>query len=270
MNGFKRFWSRLTRRSAQLGREGEDSVVQQLGRVHFWGRGGKVLRNLYLPRGDGRTTEIDILYLTRKGLFVLESKNYSGVISGSPSQASWQSRLSAGRNWYGGTKQETYEFYNPIWQNETHLNALRTYLPWDLPLISVIVFSDHCQLGHTAFFSPDLIVCQQRRLPRSIRKAARRHRTVLSRREVEALFQQLQPLTHASRSVKRKHVRDLKRGPGRKAPRCPRCGGTLVLRMARTGQGAGQRFYGCSHYPDCRYTRPYDPETDDPEGIFPR
>jgi restriction system protein len=40
-----------------------------------------------------------------------------------------------------------------------------------------------------------------------------------------------------------------------KAGPCPRCGKTLVLRTARRGKNAGQQFYGCSGFPDCRYAR---------------
>lgn len=33
-------------------------------------------------------------------------------------------------------------------------------------------------------------------------------------------------------------------------PRCPRCNGKLVLRTGRFG-----KFYGCSHYPRCKFTQ---------------
>ena len=36
---------------------------------------------------------------------------------------------------------------------------------------------------------------------------------------------------------------------------CPRCGSTLVRRNARRGSRAGQAFWGCSSFPQCRYTR---------------
>ena len=36
---------------------------------------------------------------------------------------------------------------------------------------------------------------------------------------------------------------------------CPRCGSLLVRRKARRGKQAGQAFWGCSSFPQCRYTR---------------
>lgn len=35
-------------------------------------------------------------------------------------------------------------------------------------------------------------------------------------------------------------------------PVCPRCGVPMVLRIASKGASAGQQFYGCPNYPDCR------------------
>jgi len=46
-------------------------------------------------------------------------------------------------------------------------------------------------------------------------------------------------------------------GPSTSVRRCPRCGGDLVLREARRGSHAGSRFWGCSRYPNCRYTEEY-------------
>lgn len=34
---------------------------------------------------------------------------------------------------------------------------------------------------------------------------------------------------------------------------CPRCGQPLVLREAKKGAHVGEKFYGCSSYPKCRY-----------------
>lgn len=38
-------------------------------------------------------------------------------------------------------------------------------------------------------------------------------------------------------------------------PQCPICATEMVLRVAKKGANAGQRFWGCSSYPACRGTR---------------
>ena len=38
---------------------------------------------------------------------------------------------------------------------------------------------------------------------------------------------------------------------------CPICGSKMVLRTAKKGTNAGEKFWGCSAFPKCRATRPY-------------
>ena len=35
--------------------------------------------------------------------------------------------------------------------------------------------------------------------------------------------------------------------------KCPNCGSDMVLRVARRGPNAGNKFYGCTNYPRCKY-----------------
>lgn len=39
-------------------------------------------------------------------------------------------------------------------------------------------------------------------------------------------------------------------------PKCPQCGALMALRTAKTGKNAGQSFWGCTQYPDCKGTQP--------------
>lgn len=55
----------------------------------------------------------------------------------------------------------------------------------------------------------------------------------------------LRRVMERNRSGSREKIR-----AGVSAGTCPRCGGQLVLRVWKRGA-----FYGCEHYPDCRYTK---------------
>ncbi len=59
---------------------------------------------------------------------------------------------------------------------------------------------------------------------------------------------------YATRSQERKSGRSDKAGKSDKPP-CPLCGKPMLLRTARKGPKAGESFWGCSGYPDCRSTR---------------
>ena len=76
----------------------------------------RFLFNVYLPKENGETTEIDVILLHETGIYVFESKNYSGWIFGTETQQYWTQTLPVGK----GKSQKT-KFFNPIIQNKVHL-----------------------------------------------------------------------------------------------------------------------------------------------------
>jgi restriction system protein len=46
-------------------------------------------------------------------------------------------------------------------------------------------------------------------------------------------------------------------------PVCPKCGAEMVLRTAKKGKHAGEKFWGCSKFPRCRSILPYDESQED-------
>ena len=63
----------------------------------FENQGAKFLFNIYIPKKGNETTEIDVLMISSKGLFVFESKNYSGWIFGGDNQKYWYQTLPSNR-----------------------------------------------------------------------------------------------------------------------------------------------------------------------------
>lgn len=49
--------------------------------------------------------------------------------------------------------------------------------------------------------------------------------------------------------------------PKKNSPVCVACGSRMQKRRARVGRNAGKLFWGCSKYPTCNNTLPYQPET---------
>ena len=88
-----------------LGRYGEYLTYKRLKK--FEESGAKFLFNLYIPKDNDKTTEIDVLMISPRGLFAFESKNYSGWIFGSETQKYWYQTLPTGR---GESHKE--KFYN--------------------------------------------------------------------------------------------------------------------------------------------------------------
>lgn len=80
----------------------------------------KALFNIYIPNGKEKTTEIDLVYLHETGIYVIESKNYSGWIFGDEKSQKWVQTFPNGQK---------FSFYNPINQNLGHIKALKALLP---------------------------------------------------------------------------------------------------------------------------------------------
>jgi len=230
-----------------IGSRGEKLTERELKLVNLFGRKGKTLRNLYVPKEDGKTSEIDVIYITQKGIFVFESKNYSGWIFGDEDGLYWTVSLPNGQK---------NRFYNPIKQNRTHLKWLGQFLGGEVPLFSIVVFSERCELKKINVTSPDIKVIKRDRTYATVREIWETVDNVLSDDQIEALYSKLKTLTNADEAVKLAHIKDIedmKTVRESEVNLCPRCGKPLVLRTARKGDHAGEQFYGCSGFPGCRY-----------------
>lgn len=252
------FFKRLRYRSPEeLGTEGEKRIAKMLSKTSFMGYGSRLLQNLYVPSTAGVssvTSEIDLLYLTPKGLIVIESKNFSGYIFGNDVSAQWTVSLSAGRGRRGKGRSQKYHFYNPIWQNSNHIKNLIRFLGDDIPCISVIVFSDRCALMDINWNAPGTYICQLHDLTRLMRDISNAYPNVLSAEQIDRIYAQLLPLTCTDAVQKELHTQQIEYR-FHESPVCPVCGAPLVLRTVKHGPNIGLSFYGCSNYPNCRYTR---------------
>jgi len=222
------------------------------------GAEGLTLFNVYVPMNNGKTTEIDLLYITKVGIFVIESKNYKGWIFGTDTNKNWTEVLYTRKTWTNPNGSEKHSFYNPIMQNNTHINWLKRYLNINVPMFSLSVFSNNCEfkdldLSH----SPNnVFVCYRRNVSDIIRQCYKDFPAVLSERQMDKVHDKLLLLTNVDEAKKEQHKQDVR---DRKHDLvCPYCGGKLVLRCASRGYNAGRQFYGCSNYPKCKFTRNID------------
>ena len=243
----------------EKGRSGEQGVKNSLKRMSYFGKEGRILRNVYIPAGEDRTTEADLLFITVKGIFVVEVKNYAGYIFGSEKNKNWTVVLYAGKR-FEIKRTEKHQFYNPIRQNRSHINCLKRFLDGNYKYISIVVFTDRSELKSINVDSEDTYVCSHSDLSSVIDKCWDKLPDSISEEEAERIYSALLPLTEADEEKRNKHIEQVLEAKESKkynasGNRCPYCGGMLVLRTARKGPNAGSQFYGCSNFPDCRYTR---------------
>jgi len=101
-----------------------------------------LFNNLSIPSEHNGSSQIDHIIVSRFGVFVIESKDYSGWIFGHKHRKEWTATYRGRRN----RRSSKYPFQNPLLQNYAHVAALSSHLQYVAKHIrSVVVFSDECE-----------------------------------------------------------------------------------------------------------------------------
>lgn len=167
--------------------------------------GARFLFNAYLPTNNHftDTTEIDVIMIFDRGICVFESKNYSGWIFGNEKQKMWTQCLPQG----AGKKALKEKFYNPIWQNNAHIKALKSVISADsIPIFSFIAFSERCTLKDITIYDPKTTVINRNKVLPSIRGISNSQPAVLSQNAIDELYYKLLPFTQVSEEIKEQHI----------------------------------------------------------------
>ncbi len=234
-----------------VGAYGEDLTVELLRRYvpgYF-----KIIRNLILPIGD-TATEIDILMIHEKGIFVFESKNYGGWIFGSKDDHKWTQTFRNGKK---------YKFYNPIKQNKTHCDAICeiTKVPKQY-ITSYVVFSERCSLKAVPENEMQLTIIKRNRLINEVCKDLAVRNSVYSREAVDSYHKGFSYYLDND-ELKKKHRDNIDEKSGRfktfkseaerkkyEVKNCPRCGKKLAL--INSGDAP---VYACPDFLGCGFVR---------------
>jgi hypothetical protein len=167
------------------------------------GKQNKLMTNVYIQKTDGTTTEVDLIMLSETGIYVFESKNYSGWIFGDEKNKNWTQSLQ--------NKQKN-KFYNPIWQNRGHISALKDTLGIDKEDFykSYIIFSERCTLKKITVTSPNVKVIKRNSLVRTIKKDMNKSPKIMTVEDIAKLYSKLQKYTLADEVVKKAHIDSIK------------------------------------------------------------
>ena len=137
------------------------------------------------------------------GVFVFENKNYGGLIFGDPDAKNWTQIFTKKRD-YQSRKEY---FFNPIKQNDTHIQSLKKTLSMERPIYSVIVFGDRCELKNisekiTRYYT----ICRTHSVKQNVSRIAAIEERVIKQEQVEQIYDTLYPYSQVSENIKRKHI----------------------------------------------------------------
>lgn len=209
--------------------------------------GALVLHDVLIDGADGYTSQIDLVLIGNRGVYVIEMKMFDDAkIYGDTKNSKW--------NYYKHGKK--YEIYSPLKQNKKHIEYLKGFLKefGDVPCFSIIVMvcDDFKVSGEK---DGNTIVCNS--LPameRAIYQIAEDKPEVfddIRKREIFDYIKANQYIGKEARSVHKQNVIAYKENleEMKNQKNCPYCKTELVLRKGKNGE-----FYGCKNFPKCRYT----------------
>ena len=192
--------------AAIKGEQGEQEVIRLLSKLELHGH---ILNNVYIPTRSG-TTELDIIYVNQYGIYVIESKNYAGFILGDDKYNNWVVQYRKGQ----AEKQNKFNFYSPVRQNEAHIKHLRNTLPTvdKDDFKSIIVFVDPWKMKVNSKYD----VIPSKELNRLLISKAEEENKIFSKREVDKIYDILKPYSEVSEEVKLAHIEQVKKANIRK------------------------------------------------------
>lgn len=194
--------------------------------------------NDVMLRKNNSTHQIDHLIISQFGIFVIEMKNYYGLILGNDYKDKWIQYLG---------KKKSY-FLNPIYQNYGHVKTLEELLNLDNKyFIPMVCFSNQAKLKietkNNVVSLDDLI------------SKIKNYQKIILEFDIEVIYNKIMELNITEKSERKKHVKNIKykiKEDKEKTDNmiCPKCGSNLVSKKGKYGP-----FIGCSNYPKCKFTK---------------
>lgn len=184
---------------------GEKLTVFELELMKAKNYKGNILHDLYIPAADGKYSQIDVLFVCSKGILVIESKNYSGTISGNEYDDKWHTRSEYGYKGYSSYRIKNNDgFYNPIKQNRKHIEAVQYHLK-GIPCFSLIAFSERCKLSEIKVSSKTGYVFNRYAMINVFSRIFNSNPDVLNDDMINYVTNQLRQFCNADSNVKKAH-----------------------------------------------------------------
>ena len=216
--------------SKLLGKAGEYWVKSELKKLP---KDKYLILNDIMIESDNRTHQIDHIVISDYGIFVIETKQYNGYITGGEYDKNWVKKI--GRN--------IYYFQNPIRQNYGHLVALNNTLKIEFDkLISIVCIPSRARVKVNVKSHVTRIY--------NLMDTIKMYNNPIIENKIE-IFEKLKDLNINNRKIRKKHVDYIARNVIKDNSNiCPSCGHLLIEKNGKYGE-----FIGYSNYPRCKYKR---------------
>lgn len=193
-----------------------------------------ILNDVMVKTSKG-TSQIDHLVFSKYGIFVIETKQYNGVIIGNDYDKNWKIKL------------RTKSFYvnNPVHQNYGHVQSIKEITSLtDDKLFSIVCISSRARIK----VKSDIVIS----IIKLVSYIESKTNEILP--NYTEYYDFIKNLNIVDKKERKNHILNAKQVKKEKEEyylsMCPKCGGELIKRNGQYGE-----FYGCSNYPKCKYIK---------------
>lgn len=205
-----------------------------------------VLHDVLIDGADQKTSQIDLLIIGNKGIYIIEVKTFSNAKIYGDAQKS---------KWYYYSHGKKFDIYSPIKQNKKHVEYMKAFLKdfGDVPCFSLVtMICDDFKIEGK--FDPDTVICNSfSSMERALYKLGENKPEIWTDEQKQQVFEYIRNNQYIGKEARREHKetvisykQDLEKMQEKKI--CPYCKINLVLRNGKYGE-----FYGCPNYPKCKY-----------------
>ena len=224
------------------GARGEYEVAKELKKLNA--EEYKVINDVVIKIKNG-SSQIDHLIVSIYGIFVVETKYYNGWIHGNQKSEYWTQTI----------YNDKFKFRNPVKQNWSHIYAMKEVFS-DYKSIKyhpIVVFCGNAELKN---INTNLPVIYKNQLYFTITERYKEKN--ISVEDMNNIVETLEYIKNSNRRENKYHIDNVQNNIAVKESniellKCPKCGGDLIIRNGKYG-----KFYGCSNYPSCKYTKKMD------------
>ena len=213
------------------GEVGEQRIVEEL---NYLDKTQYLVLNDVLLENNNYYSQIDHIIVSDYGIFVIETKNITGYISGEQYDNKWEVKLG----------KYIYYMQNPMTQNYSHIKALQELLGLKKELfIPIVCISNNKEINTNCNNVVPIY--------KLIRLILSYNDCILN--DKEKIYEYIKENNITDENIRQLHIDRIKESKKKYDPTiCPKCGGELLKRKAKKRR---YTFIGCSNYPRCRYTR---------------
>lgn len=147
-----------------------------------------------------------MIIIHETGIYVIESKNYKGIIIGTTKDIYWTQKI-------GDNK---YSFYSPLLQNLNHIR----YLIKSLKILnnkdsienfySILIFGNESNIKAVRVKSQNLLICKLSNLRNNLIYNFKNNKKIFSNKEIDIIYNELKKYTNVSKKIQKKHIKDIK------------------------------------------------------------